>query len=364
MKKGLIATISLLALAAGIIIPLNIIDSSEKVSTCQVSIGDVVSKVTVNAEAYPTETYTAYGRTEGFVKEMSAAIGENVSAGQSLCTMDTAALEKELASLETQATFAAGNSMEQAAKDQAEQSLSIAQSTSMDIAVFNEILAAEKKEEATEKQTENPEQEQAAAASAQAAQTLRDKINSAYVEAPGRGTVLSMEVGPGSAIGPGVPVATIGNLDTMAVIAYVNEADGEQVAVGQRCTFTLEGSGQERTGTVSEVAGRTELIGGTKKCKVIIQPDELLKCRVGATVYAAIELARTENVLRVPIEAMADAENVFVLKNGVVEKREIETGINDGEYVEITYGLQMGEKLILNPDSNWNGGERVTEDDD
>lgn len=59
---------------------------------------------------------------------------------------------------------------------------------------------------------------------------------------------------------------------------------------------------------------------------------------------------RGNNCLTVPLSAMADAERdtVFVVKpDGIVEKRTVETGADDGKYIEVASGLKDGEIVIL-----------------
>ena len=56
----------------------------------------------------------------------------------------------------------------------------------------------------------------------------------------------------------------------------------------------------------------------------------------------------TQKCLTVPISAMTDPSNssVFVVNDGVLEKRNITTGIDDGDYIEILSGLKEGETVI------------------
>jgi multidrug efflux pump subunit AcrA (membrane-fusion protein) len=42
----------------------------------------------------------------------------------------------------------------------------------------------------------------------------------------------------------------------------------------------------------------------------------------------------------------AGVARVFVVKNGVARSREVETGASEGDFIEITKGLEPGERVI------------------
>ena len=53
--------------------------------------------------------------------------------------------------------------------------------------------------------------------------------------------------------------------------------------------------------------------------------------------------------MTVPLNSMADSENnlVFVVKDGIIERREVLTGVSDGTDIEILSGLSEGEIVVL-----------------
>ncbi|HHX50484.1 MAG TPA: hypothetical protein GX711_03480, partial [Clostridia bacterium] len=67
--------------------------------------------------------------------------------------------------------------------------------------------------------------------------------------------------------------------------------------------------------------------------------------------------------LLVPYEAVLEdgegREWVFVVKNGMVEKRAIITGAGNELYREVLQGAEQGEQLVLNPPDNLEDRDRV-----
>ncbi len=53
--------------------------------------------------------------------------------------------------------------------------------------------------------------------------------------------------------------------------------------------------------------------------------------------------------LAVPIEAMIDDKlhSLFVVQDGVLRKKYVETGLDDGNYIEILSGLSDGEIVVI-----------------
>ncbi|MBQ9486457.1 MAG: hypothetical protein IJU91_01455, partial [Selenomonadaceae bacterium] len=53
--------------------------------------------------------------------------------------------------------------------------------------------------------------------------------------------------------------------------------------------------------------------------------------------------------LSVPVDAMVDDKwrSLFVVKDGVLKRKIVETGIDDGKYIEIVSGIDDGEIVVI-----------------
>ena len=82
---------------------------------------------------------------------------------------------------------------------------------------------------------------------------------------------------------------------------------------------------------------------------------------------AGVEIFTTsvEDVIAVPIQSVTlrddsskstvektvQSEVVFIVKNNVAELHKVKTGIQDTKFIEITEGVEVGDKIIVSPAS-------------
>ena len=72
--------------------------------------------------------------------------------------------------------------------------------------------------------------------------------------------------------------------------------------------------------------------------------------RPGMTAEATLELRTIENALTVPVSALrsqGDRYGVFVLEGGVAKQREVETGLESAEWIQIVEGLSPDENVVV-----------------
>lgn len=157
-------------------------------------------------------------------------------------------------------------------------------------------------------------------------------------------------------------VATLPDLSRMQSTTYVNEVDIRKVAVGQSVVVTLDADpSKQLTGTVTSVAnvGEQRPNSDAKVFEVVIdveQQDTTL--RPGMTTGNAIETARVEDVLFVPLEALGSNDGrpiVFVQGNGGLEQREVVPGLMNDNYVILERGVEEGELVLLVPPAETEG---------
>ena len=94
-----------------------------------------------------------------------------------------------------------------------------------------------------------------------------------------------------------------------------------------------------------------KLVEGVVYYKVTIdfeKENEAIK--PGMTADVVIETAKKEDVLVVPRGALEDKNEkkiVKVLENGQVKEREVETGLEGDQLVEILSGLSEGDQVVV-----------------
>ena len=93
---------------------------------------------------------------------------------------------------------------------------------------------------------------------------------------------------------------------------------------------------------------------------MVDNPDGILKA--GMTAEAVVPLERRQSVVAVPVDALVDQGEetfVYVVEGGRALRRPVETGILDGDQVEIVSGLDPGETVVVTGQDNLFDGARV-----
>lgn len=171
------------------------------------------------------------------------------------------------------------------------------------------------------------------------------------------GVVTEVKAVDGGLIEESGELLTIESNEDVCVEISLSKSDLEKVKEGQKAVVTIVGKKYEGTVTrISKSATKNEKGAAVVAAEVHIDnPDEDIFLGVEAKV--SIEGHKSENAVMVPVEAVnigKDGSFVYVVNNGIVEIRNVETGISSMEYMEIKSGLDGTEQVVL-------GGSQVTE---
>lgn len=142
------------------------------------------------------------------------------------------------------------------------------------------------------------------------------------------------------------------NLDDLVMTLSINESEINSVEVGQEVNITLTADDSKTySGQISKIdsIGTYSSSGSTFTATVSFQNDGDIK--IGMTASCEVILEEATDVIAVPVACVQisdESRYVIVAKeDGTTENVEVETGISDGDYVEITSGLTGGEKIQL-----------------
>ena len=259
-------------------------------------------------------------RTQGLVKTILVEEGDRVTEGQPLAQLDTDALELTLREREVNM-----NSLESNYKRSQE-------------LVEQELLSSQEFEQ-TKFQFE-----------AAATQYESAKLQLAYatIRSPFSGIITERLVEVGNLVNANDVVFRTADLDPLLARIHVPEKDIAQVRPGQSVRINVEGSDQTHTGRVSLISPIVDPESGTVKVTVEIR-DRSGRLRPGMFSTVNLVIAIQENVLQVEKKALvAEAEGsyAFLFQDGTAEKRLLEIGIAEGDYVEVLSGLSDGDSII------------------
>ncbi|HEY0120759.1 MAG TPA: efflux RND transporter periplasmic adaptor subunit [Rhizobium sp.] len=187
------------------------------------------------------------------------------------------------------------------------------------------------------------------------------KLARTGIKTPVAGTVASRNARIGAiANGSNDPLFTIIRDSKLELVVDVSESDITKIAVGQKAMISLSGSREKLTGSVRLVSPIVDAV--TRLGAVHISIDDGDKARAGMYGSAEIIIRETEGVA-LPLTAVNSDENgssARKVENSVVKFIDVETGIQDGAYVEIVKGLQAGEEVVAKACAYVRDGDHIT----
>jgi len=217
----------------------------------------------------------------------------------------------------------------------------------------------------------------AAAASLRMAQA---SLENTYIRAPFSGTVLRKEAEVGEVVAPSVgggltrgAVVTMADLATLEVEVDVNEAYIARIQSDQQARITLDAYPDTAfRGAVRQIIPTADRQRATVQVKVaILDRDPRILTEMGAKVeflQAARPVAAgaPQPVERpriiVPAEAVRNADGrdvVWIVRDGRLQKRDVDAGPVSGNFREIRSGLSGGEQLLVGGIETPKEGQRV-----
>ncbi len=179
------------------------------------------------------------------------------------------------------------------------------------------------------------------------------------IRAPFDGVVVKRTAQAGENIGPAGGVATGGSLCTLVdrasleMVADVNETNISKVRVGQKAEVVAEARPDRKyKAEVRQIVPTADRTKGIVQVKIrLIDADDALLPEMAARAAFLREGAQAGGRRRVlaPKGAVRDRGGrkvVFLLEAGRVRQREVETGAEGEDGVEILKGLQGGEDVV------------------
>ncbi|WP_443216631.1 efflux RND transporter periplasmic adaptor subunit [Rhizobium sp. Leaf341] len=181
------------------------------------------------------------------------------------------------------------------------------------------------------------------------------------IKAPVAGTVSARTAKVGAiAAGSGQPLFTIIRDGAVEMRADVSESDLLKLAVGQKAKLKLADSRVTLDGTIRLISPTVD--ADTRLGTVFISIPESEKARIGMYANADITVEEKQ-ALALPLTAVTSGKSETVVRkvrDGVVEMARIETGIQDGRYIEVVSGLAEGDEVVAKAGAYVRDGDRIT----
>ncbi len=199
--------------------------------------------------------------------------------------------------------------------------------------------------------------------------SIKNDLQKAVVKTVIGGVVLVRYHDAGAFVQPGTPLFDIGDMSTAYIRAEVLVDDMSKVREGQKVVLTGDAIDNKKyTGEVYFIAPRaftkiSSLGVEQQKIDVRIRYDlKALALRQGYELDSNIVTTEKPDALMVAYKAVFESDGksrIFVIKNGVLELREVATGIENDENIEIISGAAEGEKVVIDPPNNLKPGMKI-----
>ncbi len=196
--------------------------------------------------------------------------------------------------------------------------------------------------------------------------TLREAqvaYDQGLIKAPFKGVVNKLYVDPGEYVDTGAPVADMVNVDSIRINVNVPEMDVRYLKKGEFADVIVDAYPDEKwAGEIDFVSFKADPATKTFKVRVVVKNDDG-RIRPGMLARASFQRRSIPEALIAPLFAVLDKGGeriVFVVEDGVAHARTVSIGVISDEYVQITDGLKVGDKLIITGQTEVEEGTTVT----
>ena len=182
------------------------------------------------------------------------------------------------------------------------------------------------------------------------------------IKADFAGIVTGVKAVDGSNVENGGELFTVSSIEKVCVDVSFSKSDLEKIEEGQKAVATIAGKQYEGTVTrISRAAAKNEKGASIIQGEIHIDNSDT-DLYLGVDARVMVEGNKAENVVMIPVEAInigKDGSFVYVVTDGMVQKRMVTAGISSDEYTEIKKGLEVGEQVIISVDAGIEEGMAV-----
>ena len=189
------------------------------------------------------------------------------------------------------------------------------------------------------------------------------RLDDATIHAPISGVVSRRYLDLGGMALPASPLFEIVNIDTVKATVEVIEAQLGELALTQQASIEIDGIAARMSGSIVFISPTLMPTRRTATVEIRIDnPNRALKPGMFAKVTIPIEV-HTDALLISRAALIEDAntntQSVFVVENGVTQRRVVEIGLLRGSQAEVLAGLIEGEAVVTAGQHSLKQGENV-----
>ncbi|WP_445736656.1 efflux RND transporter periplasmic adaptor subunit [Mariniflexile sp.] len=290
-------------------------------------------------------------RMTGYVNKAPANVGDKVTKGQLLVSINNTDLQAKSAQANagiTEATAALNN----AKKD------------------YNRFKNLYADNSVSQKEMDDmTARYEMAKARLEAATQMKNEVNAQYaysnITAPFSGTITSKNIEAGDMANPGMPLISLEAPGSFEVMAMVPETEISQIKNGTEVDVIVKSINEHIKGKVTEVSTSAKNTGGQYLVKVALdKTDANILSGMFTSVQFPIEKKATTEMVLIPVEAIVNngqLSGVYtVSQTNTALLRWLRLGRTFGGQVEVLSGLAADEVYIVSAEGKLYNGAKVS----
>ncbi len=342
------------------------------------------NKISIAGEFIPYQEVEVHAKVAGYLRKINVDIGDRVHAGQVLATLEVPELSAQVQG----ADAGIRHSQEEIVRSKNEVARAEANHAALHAAAMRlkqasaakpGLIAQQELDDAEAKDRESEAQVDAAKSSVSAAQQQLEISRASHLQltsmsdytrivAPFDGVVTWRYADTGALVQAGTsnsnsqPVIKLAEIDTLRLRVPVPESIAPSIRIGSNAEIDVQATGEQFPGKVTRMTDALDRSTRTMQVEIDV-PNKDYKLSPGMYANVVLEVQNRPDALTVPTQAVNRQNNklsVLVLdpENRIVA-RDIHVGLEGPNRVEVTDGLQAGDRVVVGNLNSFQVGERV-----
>lgn len=329
----------------------------EKSPAIEVQVGSIESNdnqpfITASGAIESENSANVSTRMMGYITKVHVKVGQRVSQGQLLVSVNNTDLQAKKAQVEA-SILQAEAAYNSAKKD------------------YERFTALFSQQSASQKELDDmTARYEMAKAGLEGAKQMKNEVQAQFaysnITAPISGVITNTFVKEGDMANPGMPLVSVEGTGGYQVVARVSESDITSIKNGMKVKVLLKSKNAILDGKVSEVSLSATNTGGQYMVKINLDKTntELLPGMYTTVQFPVDKKVNETDKILIPLSAVftkGDLKGVYtVSQQNKAVLRWVRLGRTYGDQIEVLSGLNLEEKFILSADGKLFNGSPVS----
>ncbi len=359
-------------------------DAAPRVAVVQVKRAPISNSLSIAGEFLPYQEVELHAKVAGYIKNINVDIGDRVRTGQVLAVLEIPELTAQLQAAEA----GVRHSQEEITRAKSEVSRAEADQTAIHAAAARlqkasearpGLIAQQELDDATSKDLSGAAQVDAAKSSLAAAQQQLEESQAerehfaalseySRITAPFDGVVTWRYADTGALIQAGtsnvasMPVVKLSQVSVLRLRIPVPESLAAAVHDGDPADIVVQATNEHLTGKVIRATDSLDRSTRTEQVEIDV-PNPSYRFSPGMYANVTVRVRNAPDALTIPLQALHRGEDkttvLLVNAQDHVEERQIQTGIEGANRIQVVSGLNEGDQVIVGSSSEYHPGQRV-----